>query len=256
MLDDTAMQDNQVSFKAGDVIYRQGSPTKGAFLILEGQVNLWREEKGTETHIAFIGGGELLGEVSVIEGRPHSVTAKASMATKALFIPAEDFRKSFNDPLVRHVLHTLAARLRSSYAFNASKAGVDAGAINRDAILIEGYSPLIAGLLPSGLPVSAFPFIVGNVTAPSEGPVISPNQLQLPLIGMTELAHRHFEIVRRDGLLWIKDLGAPSGTIVNGMKLSKYAQTATARLHVGRNSVIAGSIESPARFAITLPPSS
>ena len=112
-----------INFEIGDTVYEQGSPSDGVFMILDGQIEIWRHDDETGHHIASLGGGELLGEVSVIERKAHSVTAKASQRTTALFITADAFRKSFADPLVRHVVHTLANRLRSSYAIKAAMAG-------------------------------------------------------------------------------------------------------------------------------------
>ena len=99
-----------------------------------------------------------------------------------------------------------------------------------------------------------FPFAVGNVASKDGHCVISPASLKLPLKSVPDLADNHFEIVRREGALWVRDLGAAQGTMVNGEKLSKYALKATARLKVGRNEVVAGGPDSPVRFLISIPP--
>ena len=99
-----------VSFAVGDTIYSQGSESTGVYMILDGQVDIWRADGEQACHIASIGGGELLGEVSVIARRNHSVTANASRPTNALFNGAEAFRRSLAAPRVRHGGNTLDSR--------------------------------------------------------------------------------------------------------------------------------------------------
>lgn len=246
----------QVSFKAGDTIYRQGEDSTGVYMLLEGQVDLWRIEGDNSQHIAALAGGELLGEVSVIEKKKHSVTAKASKDTSALFIAADAFRKSFADPLVRHVVHTLATRLRSSYAV---KEAIEAKSdqpqhYKSEHVIIEGLSRLVADKMLTFVEVKDFPFTVGNIALANGHATATDSYLRIPLIGVPELADNHFEIIRRDGTVWVRDLGSPHGTVVNGEKLSKYALNATAKLRLGKNTVLAGGPESPVRLRVTVPP--
>lgn len=254
---DTGQMGEQVQFKAGDTIYEQESASEGVYMILDGQVEIWRHEGDTGHHIASLRGGELLGEVSVIERKRHSVTAKASKATTALFITADAFRKSFADPLVRHVVHTLATRLRSSYAIKEVIEGTTepkAHHFKSTKPTIEGHSRMVADKLLTFVELEEFPFTVGNIASTDGHCVIGATSLKVPLKGVHELTDNHFEIVRRDGALWIRDLGSMQGTLVNGEKLSKYAMNATAKLRTGRNHVIAGGPDSPVRFLIMIPP--
>ncbi|NVJ98465.1 MAG: cyclic nucleotide-binding domain-containing protein [Alphaproteobacteria bacterium] len=246
----------QVTFKRGDTIYAQGDDSTGVYMILEGQIDIWRIEGDNSHHIAALASGELLGEVSVIEKKKHSVTAKASQDTTALFITAEAFRKSFADPLVRHVVHTLATRLRSSYAVKeAIEAQSDQPASYKsDHPFIEGLSRMVADKMLTFVEVKEFPFIVGNIATESGHAEVWPNRLRVPLRGAPELADNHFEIIRRDGGICVRDLGSSHGTVVNGEKLSKYALKATAKLKVGKNKVSAGGPESPVQLQITVPP--
>lgn len=256
-MSDTASMGEQIRFRAGDTIYEQDSASDGVYMILDGQVEIWRHDGDTGHHIASLGGGELLGEVSVIERKTHSVSARASKLTTALFITAEAFRKSFADPLVRHVVHTLATRLRSSYAIKEAIEGTaDPKALHFKSKrpTIEGLSRVVSDKLLTFVELLEFPFTVGNIASRDGTCVVSPASLKVPLKGVPELADSHFEIVRRDGALWVRDLGASQGTLVNGVKLSKYTMNATAKLKVGRNQVIAGGPDSPVRFIVSIPP--
>ena len=254
---DTASMGEHIRFHVGDTIYEQNSPSDGVYMILDGQVEIWRHEGDAGHHIASLGGGELLGEVSVIERKNHSVTARASKVTTVLFISAEAFRKSFSDPLVRHVVNTLATRLRSSYAIKGAIEGTTELKVHHfksNKPTIEGLSRVVADKLLTFVELTDFPYTIGNVASRDGHCVMSPLSLKLPLKGVPELADNHFEIVRRDGALWIRDLGAQQGTLVNGEKLGKYTMKATAKLKVGRNQVVAGGPDSPVRFLISIPP--
>ncbi len=246
----------QVAFKKGDTIYAQGDDSTGVYMILDGQIDIWRYEGENSHHIAALGSGELLGEVSVIEKKKHSVTARASRDTAALFITAEAFRKSFADPLVRHVVHTLANRLRSSYAIqDAIEAKTDQPAQYKSKHpIIEGESRLVADKLLTFAEVKEFPFLVGNIASKSDHAIVTALNMKVPLNNTPELSDSHFEVIKRDGSIWIRDLGSQHGTMVNGQKLGKYTMNATAKLKTGRNHVAAGGPESPVKFLITVPP--
>jgi len=246
-----------VSFDVGDTVYSQDSESAGVYMLLDGQIDIWRTEGEQAYHIASISGGELLGEVSVIERRKHSVTAKASHPTNALFIEAEAFRRSFADPLVRHVVNTLAARLRSSYAVTKSieeEGGPSVVQVKSDKPTIEGASQLVADKFLTFVEINEFPFVVGNVSSKEKHSVIGTNTLKIPLVGTPELSDSHFEIIRRSGELCVRDLGGPHGTIVNGDALSKYGMKAIGKLHPGKNEVVAGGPESLVRFIVIIPP--
>jgi len=247
-----------VSFALGDTIYAQNSESAGVYMILDGQIDIWRTDGEQAHHVASLGDGELLGEVSVIERRKHSVTAKASRPTNALFIDAEAFRRSFSDPLVRHVVNTLAGRLRSSYAVTSAINIENEQAVTHfksTSPTIEGASRMVADRFLSFIEITEFPYLVGNVATTEKHSISNPSSLKIPLSGAHELADSHFEVIKRSGEIYIRDLGSPYGTLVNGNALSKYGAKATSKLLQGKNEIVAGGAESPVRFIITIPPS-
>lgn len=259
MSKDPGAMGEQVRFRAGETIYNQGDESSGVYMILDGQIDIWRVDGDNSQHIATLGGGELLGEVSAIEKKPHSVTARATKLTTVMFISAEAFRKSFADPLVRHVVNTLAARLRSSYANGQTAV---AAAPEDDSVsyksprhaTIEGVSRVVADKMLTFAEIKDFPYTVGNIATPTGHAIVNDAYLRIPLKNAPELADNHFEVIRRDGQLWIRDLGSQHGTMVNGVKLSKYGLDATAKLKVGKNTVAAGGADSPVRLLIKVPP--
>ena len=77
------------SFRSGEVIFRQGE-TAGteAYLVHRGRVEVRRTIGGTERVIGTLGIGDLLGEVALFRGGPHSATAVALEDVLVLVISA------------------------------------------------------------------------------------------------------------------------------------------------------------------------
>lgn len=75
-------------FAAGTQIFREGDPGDGVYVVREGRVEI-SSPLHAETRCVFaqITPGGLFGEMSVIEHRPRSATATATVATKVYFLP-------------------------------------------------------------------------------------------------------------------------------------------------------------------------
>jgi CRP/FNR family transcriptional regulator, cyclic AMP receptor protein len=78
------------TYQPGDIIFREGDPSRGeAYLIHEGTVEARRQMDGEDRLLNTLGHGDLLGEVALFRGGPHSVTATAKEHVKVLVIPAD-----------------------------------------------------------------------------------------------------------------------------------------------------------------------
>lgn len=98
------------TFKAGDVIFREGEPAHELFLIRSGTVAI-----RTENHlIAELGENELFGEMALIDKSPRSATAVA--ATDVTLIPVSEkqflFLVSETPFFALSVMRVLVHRLR------------------------------------------------------------------------------------------------------------------------------------------------
>ncbi len=68
----------EVSYKAGDIIFRQAYPSDVAYVIESGKVEIFKEvEGGGEEHVIFLGPGEMFGEYGVLDDAPRSASARA-----------------------------------------------------------------------------------------------------------------------------------------------------------------------------------
>src|SRR3954467_6401125 len=113
-------------YKRGDVLFHQGDDAGAVLVILSGHVKAAMLNDGREVILAFPGPGELLGELSAIDGEPRSGTVRAIDDVDALVIPGSTFRSFLERrPRVAFVLLCSgtpplrpAARQRVDYAVN------------------------------------------------------------------------------------------------------------------------------------------
>jgi hypothetical protein len=69
-------------FPAGTVIFRAGSASACAYRIRKGTVELVGPNDATPARLVELGPGDVFGEMSLIEERPHSLTARAVTAVE------------------------------------------------------------------------------------------------------------------------------------------------------------------------------
>lgn len=249
----------EVLIKADQILFEQGQPSDGVYIILKGIVDLWHMDEDKKMNkIASLIEGELLGETSVIENTQRSVTAKAVTATKAIFISAETFRQRLSNPFVRFVVHTQSTRLRSFYTNTSihDTAASDDDMSNqpqKPAVTIACTTPAYAQYFNPPLRIEQFPFKVGNIgTSPK-----SPNHTSTGFffrVGIAGFESPHFEIVKRGEEIFVRDLGSAIGTYVHGVKYSRFGSSAVAKLRPGNSRIsIANSSGDPVEFVISVP---
>jgi len=71
---------------AGTTLIREGQPITALYVVLDGTVAILTEAAGGAA-IAQLGTGEVLGEISFVDGRPPSATARAATEAVVLAIP-------------------------------------------------------------------------------------------------------------------------------------------------------------------------
>ena len=80
-----------VQFDAGDVIVRQGAPADKFFIIVEGEVEVIRDDDGAERQIATLKRGQFFGEMAILRDTPRMATVRALGATTLFAMPKEAF---------------------------------------------------------------------------------------------------------------------------------------------------------------------
>jgi CRP/FNR family transcriptional regulator, cyclic AMP receptor protein len=113
-------------YRRGDVIFHQGDDAGAVVVLRDGHVKATMLDDGREVILAFPGPGELLGELSAVDGHPRSATVRAVDEVEALVIPGSAFRAYLERRprialvLLRGVSERLRAadRQRVDYAVN------------------------------------------------------------------------------------------------------------------------------------------
>ncbi len=78
-------------YSAGDVIVRQGEPGDRFFLIVDGRVEVIREEPDGPRRLAELSVGEYFGEMALLHDAPRSATIRALTAVETYTLSAADF---------------------------------------------------------------------------------------------------------------------------------------------------------------------
>ncbi len=105
------------SFKAGEIIMRQGERGDCAYIIEEGQVEILIErEDGKTQHVGRRGEGTIIGEMAIVDEAPRTATVKALKDCKMLEITREDFaqRLKTTDPVIQMISQVILTRYRDT----------------------------------------------------------------------------------------------------------------------------------------------
>ncbi|MFN2483450.1 MAG: cyclic nucleotide-binding domain-containing protein [Candidatus Limnocylindria bacterium] len=105
------MLTDEIHLPEGRVLMRQGEPGDDLFVLVEGSVRVERDGQV----IAERGGGEILGEIALVDGGPRSATVTLASPSRLLIIGHRAFHSLMDEfPAVRvQVLATLATRVRN-----------------------------------------------------------------------------------------------------------------------------------------------
>ncbi len=110
--------------KKGDLIFRQGQKGDQAYLIENGQVEIFHTHKNDqESLLAVLGEGEIFGEMALIDSNIRSASTRALSDCRLLVIERDQLleRIESSDVVVQLMVRILMKRLRQQ---NQSKSGV------------------------------------------------------------------------------------------------------------------------------------
>jgi CRP/FNR family cyclic AMP-dependent transcriptional regulator len=104
-------------FRKGQALFHEGGRSDRVVALLRGRVKVSTTTAGgREIVLAFRGPGDLLGELSAIDGQPRSASVEAIEPVEALAIAPADFRGFLteNPEIALMLLETLSRRLRDA----------------------------------------------------------------------------------------------------------------------------------------------
>jgi len=103
-------------YPEGDVIFKQGSAGRTAYIVQKGHVEIVREsDDGSEKILATIGTGAMFGEMAVIDDSPRMATARATEPTTVIVVTEQMFLHKLDkaDPFIRGLMHIMADTIRA-----------------------------------------------------------------------------------------------------------------------------------------------
>lgn len=108
-----AFASDRVSYRAGEVLFRQGDPGDAAYVILDGTADILAEVNGGLIKVAEVADNAIVGEIAILCDVSRTATVKASAPLDALRIRKDDFLKLLADypDAMFEILRSLAQRL-------------------------------------------------------------------------------------------------------------------------------------------------
>lgn len=276
----------KMRYRAGDALFREGDPGDFACLILEGVFEVRRNTGDDSVTLGELGPGDLTGEMGVLENLPRSATVVARTDACVEAIPAEAFAEwiAARPDAARRLLVRQSAKVRSlteevarlyaalrrldpqaapptpSPPFPSPSSPSSPSPPTLPALRKEpppaGRRIVLRCLGAAGdaqIVVGRLPFRVGR-RAPEIGQ--TDNDAQTLLVEDAfpfRVSVNHFAIIDDPKLgLAVRDLGSDLGACVNGQFLGGIFARDACRLMEGVNTVVAGGLDSPFVFKITV----
>ena len=81
-----------ISLKEGELVFREGLPAYGLYILCEGKIKVAKRTKdGRSQILKLLAPGEVLGEKTLFDRETYTCYAKALEPARLMFIPREDF---------------------------------------------------------------------------------------------------------------------------------------------------------------------
>lgn len=121
-LDDATLEElsgylKKETYPAHHTIFWMNERGDHLYIILSGRVQIcYIDEEGQEVTLSTIGAGSFFGELSMMDGGPHTATARAAEETELLTLDRSTFYRFLDKhPRLSHTLmHVLTSRLRAN----------------------------------------------------------------------------------------------------------------------------------------------
>lgn len=105
---------NRKVFAEGAPIFHEGSEGDVAYIVLGGQVEIWRAVDGQRKRLGVVRQGGIFGEMALIDNRPRMASAAALEPTQVAIVTKSDFQQRMkdSDPVIAAVLRIMAEQIR------------------------------------------------------------------------------------------------------------------------------------------------
>ncbi|MBM3297419.1 MAG: cyclic nucleotide-binding domain-containing protein [Candidatus Aminicenantes bacterium] len=241
-------------FAAGSVIFRPGDPGDAAYRILSGSVEILGDHKDKSERLAVFGEGRIFGELSLVNEKPRSVTARAVTESRLEVVKRSDFEKMILERPRESLgfLEALFERLRSLNARLEGEAPAGPVTTARRSVSMK-LVPLTdrarTAVPEEGLTLTVFPFRIGRASEHGRN-LLQTNDLALADVNPHFVSKNHLSLDVDNGRPVVRDRGSFLGTVVNGVTIGGGHRGAVCLLREGENDLVVGSENSPFRFRV------
>jgi CRP-like cAMP-binding protein len=155
----------QVELSSGDVLFYEGDPSQDLYIVLEGEIEIVKDNEGVEIVIGACGPREVFGEMACIQDKPRYGTARARTDAIVYRLAPDELMSAVGNvqfPLLA-ILRNLVERLRQQndrIAELIAETGTSGPAGPR-AILYPD-SILLKTIMPAEIALDRLPFSVGR----------------------------------------------------------------------------------------------
>jgi len=175
-------------FQKDETIFREGDPGEEMYIIQKGKVCISRKAGDAEKTLMMLGDGEFFGEMSLLNNRSRSATAKVFEPSKVLVINKESFQKMIinNANFALKMITRLSDRLREADRQIEQALSYD----KKTRILFQIYSRLQRAEVSHDMDMTASNFtkiIAGHVGArPNEVIIILNDMIKSGILTLHE----------------------------------------------------------------------
>ncbi len=215
-----------VEFKAGDLIFEEGSLGTEMYIVQQGKVAIEKRFKGRDQQLALLGQGDFFGEMSVLEDLPRTATARAATDCRLLEINGSTFDQMLrkNPEIAVRMMRKLSRRLRETDLKLREALGSEESQAP-EMPTADGPQERTTGPEKLVHDLSSIEFFISASEETSVGrrdPVtgIHPDIDLTPADSQRSISRRHAKIFRRDGRFYVREeIGTMNGTFVNGERV-------------------------------------
>lgn len=221
------VNNNFLTFNAGERIFAQGDLGTEMFIIQEGEVEIIKHI-GTEAHVlSRLEKGDFFGEMAVLEALPRTADAIAVTDVKLVEINGSRFDEMLrrNPEVAVRIIRKYSKRLREANTLLEKLVGreIDADHVSMDATVIAPAEKATRHRLVDVATGTAFFFSNGDETTIGRAdPVtgILPDIDLTPVDTNRSVSRRHAKIIRTGGDYHVlEEIGTVNGTYVNDQRI-------------------------------------
>jgi CRP/FNR family transcriptional regulator, cyclic AMP receptor protein len=249
----------QKFFKKGELIIEEGSAEENAYLIQKGSVEAFKMENGRRTVLAKLGVGNVVGEMCLLTGEAHSISAIALEDTGVNTISREDFELMLKTnprsiiPILKEAFRKLLYMNQLAVAFQ------EKGATATEPTRVETKKVLCLRALTADaqralqgkeIEITKSPFNIGR--SAKDGTF---DTIDLKLLDKEpyQLSRAHCTIALVKDKYYLIDTASTLGTTIDGVRIGKREEKKNAVLEKGRHSLCLGVANSCYQFEIDIP---